>query len=205
MKNAFRLLITGLLLGFIFGCSGGDDDSASPDINFALLWNSFPATTNGLLKKMTVNKEYAVSSKEIEDFNATILDSYDYLGNGVYEKTDVLPNVDASVTLDSDTIDLYLNGTANINLDSDETFNMVFGDINGRVIYIIAERVYSVPQSFGPYSLKLRDRDYGFSCGTNNSGEMQCEKTANGLVYIWKVVNSVTEQFHIYINMAIFN
>ncbi|MDR1615012.1 MAG: hypothetical protein LBS26_05540 [Campylobacteraceae bacterium] len=207
---SLSLLVAFFLSFFLIGCGGGGsssgdgDDTGGSDTNLslALIESSFPAFNDSeySLSCVESNKEYEVQAAQIADFNSSVLQSQSYTqyGNGHYEKTGVLPNINASVHLD-ESIDLYLYGSDFAKLTKDETFNTVFGEIDGDVSYVFIYKEYSsdISSKFDAYAASALS-PLGFNCSKPAGADWTCVKEDNGITYQWLVGDNYSYYYDIY-------
>jgi hypothetical protein len=205
LKLFTAILVCGL---FLVGCGSGGGDSSNDDgqrvqLSLALIESSFPAFDDSgyTLSYFESNKEYEVQATQIAAFNTSVIQAQSYIPDGYtgYEKADVLPNISAYVSLE-DSIDLYLGGTDFVNLAKDETFDSVFGDIDGDVIWVFTFKRYSddiLQSKFNTYALSILS-PLGFGCQKLTGGNWSCRKkdVDNGITYQWRIGDDNKSYFY---------
>jgi hypothetical protein len=222
MRNIVKLLTAVLVFGFLVGCGGGGGGSSSSDntskgddpttpsggdtsISLALIGSYFPAFPDSAytLDYVETNKEYAVSAAQVASFKASVIQAQSYtdLSGDEYTKAGVLPNIDAFVALDSKGIDLYLYTSLEFDkVAQDDTYKSVFGDISGDVVYAYIYKYYNedISSKFDAYALTLGNTANKFNCSKPSGGDWECQKTVDGITYVWSVDDNYSYAYDVF-------
>ncbi|MDR2789512.1 MAG: hypothetical protein LBB59_00815 [Campylobacteraceae bacterium] len=182
--------------------AGGGGDN-TPSLSLADINSTFPAFEYGYtLIEMGSSKEYEVSADKIADFNASVIQGQGYIYDSVndrYVKPNVLPDIYAAVILDG-TIDLYFTSSNNFaEIAKDESFESVFGSIDGDVVYVYIYKKYAedISSRFDDYAALIL-APAGFNC--SSAGGWECDKVDpdTGLRYLWLTNDNYSYAYHIY-------
>jgi hypothetical protein len=201
MKNVVKLFTLALVFGFLVGCGSGGGSSDSEDdgddkdgISLSLVKSYFPAFPDSTytLRSVETNKEYVVSSAQVDSFNASVIQAQSYVDeyDNKYSKNGVLPNINAYVFLDSGDIDLYLDTYLEFDkVMEDDTYKDAFGDIDGDVVYAYIYKDYNedISSKYAAYALTLGNTTNKFNCSKLSGGNWQCNKKVGNLRYVWEV------------------
>jgi hypothetical protein len=198
-SDLFKFKASSLLLAFflsfsLIGCGGGgggSSDGGSKKISLSLI-DSFPDFDDSGLSVAFIdsNKEYSVSSSEVNRFKAAIAAApyyfdYDPAYDVYYKMINAALYAEAEAY--DNTIDLYIDNDGTSDID-DSTFENTFGPINGKVVYVYVITTYSTSPAnkIATYYNTLNQLNTGFECWVEDpSGAYVCGKLEDGLLYYW--------------------
>jgi hypothetical protein len=197
-----------LVFGFLVGCSGrggsgGDnilegDDPTTPSggkgVHLTSIEGYFPDfPDNGhYIRGYRTIKAYSATVAQIANFNTTVVQaqSYEDLGYGEYYKYNAKPPyIDAYVGFFTNQIELQLESRSDAVTIDDSTYDSIFGSsIGGKLIGVVVQIGYTddiTSEEFDTYVASLTEDGFNCSKDIEGSGEWDCSKKVDNLIYEW--------------------